>query len=186
MGSYVEQLWKELGRPLGRLPRGVCRRAVENYIATQGLVAGVHDIHGGPMFRVPQGTNFELVRAGAQVEDTQAILEELNRQLEETKSKMQALVNDIHVLAEVVEPRLMEHVREVRSTRQTVVSEIAQMLSSLRDIRKFFLEDDFEVEIGRLERFVRLCREIRQLKQDGTFDAVCDSSLRLAVKEVKP
>jgi negative regulator of replication initiation len=81
-----------------------------------------------------------------------------------------------------VNPELMKMIKDIRSSRMTATTEIKQSLVELRDIRKFFLETDYEEEMKRLERFVNLCKEIRQLKADGTFDSICESALKLSMK----
>jgi hypothetical protein len=83
-------------------------------------------------------------------------------------------------LADIVQPSLMKQAQDLRSARMTVVSEVQQALGAMRDVRKFFLESDYETEMARLERFVKVCRELQALKDDGVLDAVCDSSLRLS------
>ena len=116
------------------------------------------------------------------MEDTARMLEATNRQLVEAKETMQSLVNELGSAADVIGPSLMKHVQELRSARMTVTAEVRESLTALRDLRRFFLESDYESEMVRLERFVKLCREIQVLKADGVFDAVCESALRLAVK----
>ena len=65
----------------------------------------------------------------------------------------------------------------------TVVNEIRESLSALRDIRKFFLDPEHEKEMVRLEQFVALCRELQALKQSGVLDAVSDTIIRLGLSE---
>ena len=69
----------------------------------------------------------------------------------------------------------------------TIVSEVKQSLNVLKDVRKFFIEKDYETEMQNLERFINLCKEIKQLKEDGIFDAVCDATPgRSALRYGKP
>jgi hypothetical protein len=116
------------------------------------------------------------------MEDTAQMLEATNRQLTEAKATMQGLVNELSAAADIIGPSLMKHVQDLRSARMTVVTEVRESLTALRDLRRFFLESDYETEMLRLERFIKLCREIQSLKAEGVFDAVVDSALKLAVK----
>ena len=66
-----------------------------------------------------------------------------------------------------------------------LISEIRACLENLKEIRSFFLESNYEKEMERLERFVKICKEIQQLKQSGIFDDICDSAIRMAIREEK-
>jgi hypothetical protein len=122
-------------------------------------------------------------QGGWAMEETAQMLEATNRQLNAAKDTMQSLVNELKASADIIGPSLMEHVKELRAARMSVVTEVRDTMTALRDVRKFFLEADYDLEIKRLERFVALCREIQELKKAGVFDAVCDSAIRLAVRE---
>lgn len=119
------------------------------------------------------------------MENTAAMLEATNMQLTEAKATMQSLVNELKGSAEVIGPALMKHVQECRAARMTVTTEVRDSLAALRDLRKFFLESDYEVEMTRLDRFVSLCRELQALKQAGVLDAVVDIAIRLATQEAQ-
>lgn len=117
------------------------------------------------------------------MEKTDQLLKDTNTEVLESKKILQDLANEIRALSDVVNPSLMEQIKNIRQARMTVVSEIRESLSALREIRAFFLESNYETEMQRLERFVRLCREIQALKSEGVFDAVCDTAIRMALKE---
>ena len=110
------------------------------------------------------------------------MLETTNKEMETAKRVLQELANEVTALADIVQPALEKQIASLRSARMATVNEI-QSLTAMRDIRKFFLEADYAVEMERLERFVRLCRDLQELKASGVFDAVCDTALRLAIKE---
>ena len=75
---------------------------------------------------------------------------------------------------------------DLRATRMATVNEINASLAAMREIRKFFLESDYETEMTRLERFVRVCRDLQDLKASGVLDAIADTSIKLAVQEPTP
>lgn len=73
----------------------------------------------------------------------------------------------------------------VRTARMTVVQELELSLKSLREVRRFFLDNDYRTEIDRLKEFAALCERLKALKESGFFDAMCDSAIRLALKETE-
>jgi DNA-binding transcriptional ArsR family regulator len=109
------------------------------------------------------------------------MLDETNRQMDQSKKILQELANEVVSLAEVIQPALDKQISALRSARMTTVSEISQSLTVLRDIRRFFLEEAHVQEMERLERFVAVCKELERLKKDGVLDALSDTILRLGV-----
>lgn len=123
----------------------------------------------------------KLTFIGVGMEKTVELVSIVNEEARESKQILEDLANQISKLQAIVQPALVEHAQGIRAARMTVVSEVQQALTAMRDVRKFFLESDYEEEMVRLERFVRVCRELQALKEAGVLDAVCDSSLRLLV-----
>lgn len=114
--------------------------------------------------------------------DIDKMLAETNQQMETSKKLLQELANEVTALAEVVQPALEKQIAALRSARMATVNEIQQTLVALRDIRKFFLEDDYQKELERLRDFVELCQLLKELKEAGVLDAVADTMIRLAIK----
>lgn len=138
----------------------------------------------GVAFRMPHNDEvINTLRVGVAMETTGNMLKAINIEVEESKKILESLANEIHALSIIVGPALLNQAKELRSARMVVVNEVRDSLSSLRDVRKFFLESDYKIEIERLEKFVKVCKEIEELKKSGVFDAVCDSALRLAIQE---
>lgn len=125
---------------------------------------------------------FITAKAGASMENVRDMLKSTADEMIEAKMAMQAVADEMGDVGSKLGEKLVGQIKELRASRMAVVSEVRDAISAMKDVRKFFLDDDHEKEIARMERFVSLCREIRALKDDGTFDAVCDSALRLAVK----
>jgi len=115
-------------------------------------------------------------------EEIEKLLKQTTEDVREAKKTLEELANEVAALADIVGPALEKQIQALRSARMTTVTEIQQALGSLREIRKFFLEEDFNKEMQRLEQFVKLCREIKELKDLGLFDAVADTLLKLAVR----
>jgi hypothetical protein len=106
----------------------------------------------------------------------------INVEVIKSKDTLEKLVNDMGAVFEILAPKLIDQVKRMREHRMAVVREVQESLSALRDIRKFFLDADYEREMERLERFIRACREIEALKASGTLDAVCDTLIKLMLK----
>ena len=117
------------------------------------------------------------------MEETAKLLAALTSEVEERKKTLQNLVNDINAISDVLQPALVALIRRMRDNRMAAVAEANSILSQMRDLRKFFLESDYEKEMVRLDRFVSLCHELKKLKDDGTLDQVADTMLNLAVQE---
>lgn len=120
---------------------------------------------------------------GNKLDQTVALTSAVTNELRQARLEMKAIQAETTEIAEVILPAMMEYVSKLRSARMAVTSEMAQSLAALKDVRKFFLEEDHAAEVARLERFVSLCQAMIDLKKNGVLDAVCDSALRLAVNE---
>lgn len=71
-------------------------------------------------------------------------------------------------------------IKALRDWRMSIKSERDMAIEALQDIRKFFLGNDHEKEMARLESFIRTCERLRSLAQDGTLSKVADVMLKLA------
>jgi len=125
--------------------------------------------------------NFAMV--GVMMETTDLELKEINKDVEASKEILQRLKNEITATHDLVEPELLKMIKRIREVRQTVSMELKQSLSIMKDVRTFFLEKEYQVEIERLDKFVVIGERMRALISDGTMDAVCDIILKLTVKE---
>ena len=124
-----------------------------------------------------------LLELGKKMEDTVSLIHAILEEAKESKETMEELYNKATSILDEINPALLKQAKELRSTRMTMVSEISQSLTALKDIRKFFLESDYQHEMERLERFVKICHELKELKQEGVLDAISDIAIRLAIKE---
>ena len=125
----------------------------------------------------------ELIAAiGAhKMDDTTALLKETTEEMRAAKAELESLANQVANLYSKTLPELDEHLKRFQGLRMAVAREMASTLTELRDVRRFFLESDHAEEVGRLERFAALCRELLELKKSGALDAICDSALRLEI-----
>lgn len=136
----------------------------------------------GVMRAATRPANFDVMCVGVYMEMVGNILEATTQQVLESKKTLQELTNEIKAMSDTIIPVMAAQVSKIRETRMAVVSEMTQSLGALKEVRKFFFEREYDLEMERLERFVKLCREIEALKANGTFDAVCDAAIRLAVQ----
>lgn len=170
----------------GRMRHGpLGRRNIQMIIETAATVS----FSDGPIFevwRVTGDVDFQISRGGQCMEQTKELLTAVNDEMQQSKKILEALVNDVKALGDVVGPALLKQATDLRNSRMTATTEIQLSLTALREIRKFFLESDYDKEMGRLERFLAACREFKALKADGTLDAVADIAIRLAVQEERP
>ncbi len=74
-------------------------------------------------------------------------------------------------------PKALER---VRAWRMTVEREVNMSVRALEDLRKFFLGEQHEKEMARLNEFVRTCERLQALSDNGTLNAVADVMLKLA------
>ena len=70
--------------------------------------------------------------------------------------------------------------KKVRDWRMTMDREVNLSKKALEDLRKFFLGEDHEREMLRLNEFVRTCERLEALAQNGTLDKVAEIMLKLA------
>lgn len=68
-----------------------------------------------------------------------------------------------------------------RATKVAIEIETKQTITTLGDVRKFFLDPRHEEEIQRLKEFVQLCERLRELKRDGFLDGIVDTILKLEI-----
>jgi hypothetical protein len=125
-----------------------------------------------------------LALVGRHMEETNEMLQKTLATVKESKRELEGLANDVKALSDIVQPLLSDQIKKLRASRMAVVSEVKSALSAMRDVRSFFMESDYNHEMERLERFIGLCAELDALKRSGVLDAVADTSIRLADKEL--
>ena len=124
---------------------------------------------------------FSFSRIGDDMEIDVKLLKGINKEALESRKILQELTNEIMVTQNLLEPQLHNMIKRLRNTRMTTTIELTKTLSIMKDVRKFFLEKEYKEEIERLEEFVAIGERLRVLINDGTFDKLTDSILRLAI-----
>lgn len=179
--ANVDDYFHRLGNRPSRRPWN--RRCTKLFQAAQIGGYGV----GEPRWSVTaiQAPEFSLARAGSELEVYLVELEETTKQVSEAKELLKESVNEMSALSNALFPLMKSQIESIRSARMAIQAESRDTVRALEDVRKFFLDSDYETEMARLERFVRLCREFQQLKSDGVIDDVADISIRMALREVR-
>ncbi len=149
------------------MSKAIFRRGRENFYTHEGLTT----------------PDCIMSKVGQAMEETRALLEEANEEVTKSKEVLEDLANKIKSLAEIVIPELHKQSEVVRASRMSVVREVSLSLDAFKDVRKFFLDKDYKNEMERLERFVAICKELKELKEQGVLDAVADVSIRLSIQE---
>jgi len=119
------------------------------------------------------------------MEELNKLLEIANEECEGAKKNLQKLHNDVIAMHKVIAPELLKLIREVRSSRMEVTTELHKALTQLRDVRKFFLEAEYKEEMERLQAFVALAKELKGMIEDGTLDSLATVMLKLAINQEK-
>lgn len=162
---------------------GPCRRLIEGMIFTEAREIKRHRPGGSeggtPLYRL--GWEFDALMPGGQLEDTSQLVEAAIKSAREAKEELRAIANECGDIGDVILPSLMDHVKLLRDARFALTTEAGQCLASLKEVRKFFFDSDYHMEMARLKEFIGLCNELKQLQSDGTLDAISDVMLKLAV-----
>jgi len=123
-----------------------------------------------------------IILLGGRMENTKEELKMVSDEVKKSKQELEKLYNELIVLDNEVTPILLNQIKTVRETRMTVEREIKSMLTTLKEIRTFFLENEYEKEVKRLYEFIGICKDLKKLQEDGTLDAISETIIKLALK----
>jgi len=73
-----------------------------------------------------------------------------------------------------------QRLKDLRMTRVAFDTEQRLLMASLKEVRAFFLDKDYETERNRLKEFVDICERLKALKESGFLDTVADTMLKLS------
>ena len=127
------------------------------------------------------------------VDDAKALIcEQISKLHTETRPNVKAAEDARRIIGELTDGiggdmekfrvDTKRYLEDIRSTRYAMVTEAAQMIGPLKEVRQFFLGGDYKEEVARLKDFVDLCERLQKLKESGFLDSVADTMLGLAVK----
>jgi len=125
----------------------------------------------------------DFARSGNAMEITNEMMKKINEETKESKKILQDLSNDIKKIHDLITPELTKIVHDIRDKRMTIVTELQKSLNAMKEVRKFFLESDYQKEMERLQEFITTSERLKKLISDGTMDAITDIAIKLAIKE---
>lgn len=111
------------------------------------------------------------------------LIKAIDEENENALDSIEKNYNSLLRIYSTIEPTLTRFLSKLRISRASTSSELANLLKTMKDIRTFFLEDNFEKEMARIERFVGLCKDIKELTDNGMLESVSDIILKLAEKD---
>lgn len=77
------------------------------------------------------------------------------------------------------EAYIKKSIATVREQRIALGIETRNLMTSLKEVRMFFLDDCYETEIQRLHEFIDVCERLKALKESGFLDDIADTILKL-------
>lgn len=165
------------GRSPVRRFKAYARQAVQ-----RTAVDGVRDTGSAhPTVHFRRSPEMLIAGIGIIMESVAAELAEITKAVQQGRDDLATLATEVRALSDTIEPALLAYIRRLRTARMTAASEMAECLKILREVRQFFLEKDYEVEMQRLARFVGLADDFARLRAAGVLPALADCALRLAV-----
>jgi hypothetical protein len=105
--------------------------------------------------------------------------EELHKRAQEVWDAIDYLLGHVTEPAQQYLDFINSTLKTVREQKMALQSETRGLMSALREVREFFLEDKHEEEVRRLTEFVELCERLKRLKDSGFLDTVAETMLRL-------
>lgn len=123
------------------------------------------------------------IKVGSIMERVAEEFQVLTEELEKARNNLEMLYGQVSVMSENLSPILIKGAAMVRHSGMQVSIEVNNALASMKEIRKFFLEPDYEKEVKRLAEFVTLCERLQKLKEAGTLDALCDMTMKKLAPE---
>ena len=117
------------------------------------------------------------------MEDANVLLKETHAECVKIVEQLEKTSDDVSRLRDVMLPELRSFLDQVRLLRMGLDQEMKHAMSSLNEVRHFFIAKDYETEIARLKDFLVTVEKIRLLQRDGTLDGIVDLMLRLACQE---
>ncbi len=154
-------------------------KAVQGITQEAMIMKGDDAVYKTSVFKKPE--NMAIISA-SHVERKATGIEIATDDIRKAKAEIESAFNDILILSDKTDDHLAKYITEIRQFRMAMTMECRSLITSMQDVRKFFLEDTFDDEMGRVERFVSLCKELRALKENGTLDAVSDTIIKLTVR----
>jgi hypothetical protein len=160
--------------------KGTCDQAALKYVVDMFKME--HKC-GGFEAPIPLSWEVNAMIGGATVEQTKELVERANEELKKAKKELEATVNEMRTIRDVLMPDMNKFIEELIAKRMTLNRELNEVMSGMREVRKFFIAREYNEEKQRLEEFAGLCERLWALKRSGFIDAMFDGMLKLAGEE---
>jgi|SRR5208283_1463612 len=118
---------------------------------------------------------------GMQMDVVTVAVQESTDELKKARAELEITVNSIKKLGDAIKPLIDIEVGRIRAARMTIANETSLAIVALKDVRKFFLDDDYQKEVQRLREFIDLCERLDEIRQSGLVDAVSDAIIKLSI-----
>jgi hypothetical protein len=122
----------------------------------------------------------EAVNGGRATEDVGLLIKAASEELKRAKKELTELQDEVLALADNLIPALKLNLEIARSTRMAIVREAKESLAAMGDLRRFFLENDYQTEMERLKDFMQTIDRLKALNCNGTLNIMADTLLKLA------
>jgi hypothetical protein len=123
---------------------------------------------------------FVIIEKAREMSDEIKNTENLVEKAHDVTDALEYLVNHINEPLREYQNWVKNELKAMRENRIALESETRQIMMSLKEVRQFFLDKDYENERARLAEFISLCERLQALKQSGFLDVVADTMLSLA------
>lgn len=133
---------------------------------------------------IPQVPTNEALKAisASVAQEAERRPDQLTELLNKTLAAKQALFEAMKDMGESVaafKTQTDAYAKDMHAFRASVLLDVSGAKRELEDVRKFFLAKEHTQEVERLKEFIGLCERLRELKRDGTLDAVAETILKL-------
>lgn len=126
--------------------------------------------------------NFDIIVAKviAEINKTPQQITPLARAAIDARAVLEENCSQLGATLEDFQARTKLALDTIRQTRFAFVTETTAIMGPLKEVRQFFLGQDWQSQIQRLESFCDLCERLQRLKESGFLDAVADTMIKLA------
>ena len=158
-----------------KMSQSITVTEVTQEIRDTGRGLKIHRINGQDMLELGEVQQMIMMEIAKLPKEASPIV----KQAKESREIIDQLLHGIGGEMERFKADSKTHIETIRATRYTVLNEVNQMLTGLKDVRQFFMGSDYKEQTDRLRGFVELCERLQKLKETGFLDAVADTIIEL-------
>lgn len=136
----------------------------------------IHRVGGQEMISLDEAQAMIMEQISKLPKDTRPLVAAAR----DSRSIVNELLHGIGGEMEQFRADMKTHMEYLRRNRSAVMTEVGTLLNALRDVRQFFMDADYHVELERLRDFVEVCERLKALKESGFLDDVAETMLKLS------